>query len=134
MVYKNTLATVQHQIQQAENPSPAVVIRMDAAPVYNHNLLDYLTSEVALEQSVIRSTDPHIPIDNNCMDDKLHFGIPKGSRDDKNQVDKSDEHDAIPTTSRRQRATSDLMMFDLETSDVEGYGGDDGDNGLQVNS
>jgi len=34
-VYNNTLATVKHQIQQAENPTPAVVISMEAARVDN---------------------------------------------------------------------------------------------------
>jgi hypothetical protein len=48
-VYNNTLATVKHQIQQAENPTPAVVISTEAASVDNAILLDYLTSKVALE-------------------------------------------------------------------------------------
>jgi len=48
-VYKNTLATVKCLIQQAENPTPAVVISVEAARVDDPILLDYLTSEVALE-------------------------------------------------------------------------------------
>jgi hypothetical protein len=52
-VYKNTIATVKHQIQQAENPTPAVVITVDAAAENNAMLLDYLTSEVALEEPEI---------------------------------------------------------------------------------
>ena len=43
-VYKITHATVKRQIQQAENPTPAVVISIDAARVDNAILLDYLTS------------------------------------------------------------------------------------------
>jgi len=43
-VDKNTLATVKHQIQQAENPMPAAVISTKAAPVDNDILLDYLHS------------------------------------------------------------------------------------------
>jgi len=35
MVYRNTLATVKRQVQQAENPTPAVVIRVEAARVDN---------------------------------------------------------------------------------------------------
>ena len=34
-VYKNTLATIRHQIQQAENPTPAQVISVEAARVDN---------------------------------------------------------------------------------------------------
>jgi hypothetical protein len=47
-VYKNTLATVKRQIQQAENPTPAAVISVEAARVDNAILLDYVTSGVAL--------------------------------------------------------------------------------------
>jgi len=63
--YKDTLATVTRQIEQAENPTPAEVIRVEAARVDNAIHLDYLTSEVALEEPEIESTDPNIPIDNN---------------------------------------------------------------------
>jgi hypothetical protein len=97
-VYNNTLATVKSQIQQAENPTPAVEISMDAASVENAILLDYLTSEVALEEPEIGSTDPNIPIDNNCTDDELHFGMPVGSWDFE---DEGDESTAIATASRR---------------------------------
>jgi len=80
-VYNNTLATVKHQIQQAENPTPAVVISVEAARVGNAILLNYLATKVALEEPEIGSTDSDIPIDNNCTDDELHFGIPGGSGD-----------------------------------------------------
>jgi len=43
-VYNNTLATVKHQIQQAEDPTHAVVISVEAARVDNAILLDNLTS------------------------------------------------------------------------------------------
>jgi hypothetical protein len=124
-VYNHTLATVNRQIQQAENPTPAVVISMAAVRVDNAILLDYLTSEVAIEEPEIRSTDPDIPIDNNCMDDELHFGMPGGSGDFKVE---GDESDAIPTTSQRRLAATDLEMFDLGNSDVDGYEGEDGDD------
>jgi len=78
-VYNNTLATVKRQIQQAENPMPAVVTSVEAAHVDNAILIDYLTSEVALEKPEIESTDPNIPMDNNCTDDELHFVMPGGS-------------------------------------------------------
>ena len=123
-VYNNTLATVKRQMQQAENPTPAVVISVEAARVDNAILLDYLTSEVALEEPEIGSTDPNIPIDNNCMDDELHCGMPWGSGDFE---DEGDESDAIPTASRRRLATK-LERFYLGTSDVEGYEGEDGDD------
>jgi hypothetical protein len=123
-VYNNTLATVKRQIQQVENPTPAVVISMEAARVDNAILLDYLTSEVALEEPEIRSTDPNIPIHNNSTDEELHFGMPGGSGDFE---DEGDESDAIPTASRRRWAATELEMFDLGTSDVNGYEGEDGD-------
>ena len=99
-MYKNTLAIVQRQIQQAENPTPAVVISMDAARVDNAILLDNLTSEVALEEPEIVNTDPNIPIDNNCMHDELHFGMAGGRGTYEDEGDKSDERDPIPTASR----------------------------------
>jgi len=73
---------------------------MKAARVDNVSLLEYLTSEVVLEKPEIGSTDPNIPIDNNCMDDKLHSWMPGGSGDYHDKGDKSDECDAIPTTSK----------------------------------
>jgi len=124
-VYNNTLATVKCQIQQAENPTPAVVIIAEAAHVDNAILLDYLTSEVALEEPEIGSSDSNVPIENNWMDDELHFGIPGGSGDFE---DEGDESDAIPTASRRLRAATELERFALGTSDVEGYEGEDGDD------
>jgi hypothetical protein len=124
-VYNNTLATVKRQIQQAENPTPAVVISTEAAGVDNAILLDYLTSEVAIEEPEIGSTDPNIPMDNNCTDDEMHFGMPRGSGD---LEDEADESDAIPTASWQQQAATELESFDLGTSDVDGYEGEDGDD------
>jgi len=124
-VYDHPLATVKCEIQQAENPTPAVVISVEAAGVDNAILLDYLTSEVALEEPEIGSTDPNIPMDNNCMDNKLHFGMPGGSG---YSEDEGDESDAIPTANRRRRAATELERFDLGTSDVDGYEGEDGDD------
>jgi hypothetical protein len=94
-VYKNTLPTVKSQIQQAENPTPAVVISVEAAHVHYANLLHYLTSKVALEEPGIKSPDPNISIDNNCTDDELHFGMPGGSRNYGHERDESDKRDAI---------------------------------------
>jgi len=76
---------------------PAMVISVEAAPVDNAILLDYLTSEVALQEPEIETTDPNIPIDNNCMDDELHFGMPWGSRNHADEGDQSDVRNAIPT-------------------------------------
>jgi len=75
-VYNNTLATVKSQIQQAENPTPAVVISVEAARVDNAILLDYLDSAVVLEKPEIGITDPNIPIDNNSTDYEHRFGMP----------------------------------------------------------
>ena len=127
-VYNNSLATVKRQIQQAENPTPAVVISVEAAHVDNAILVDYVTSEVALEEPEIGITDPNIPIDNNCMDDEPHFGMPGGSGDYENEGDESDVHDAIPTACRPQRLATEHKRFDLGTSDVDGYGGEDSDD------
>ena len=100
-LYNNTLATVKRQIQQAENLTPAVVIRVEAARVDNGILLDHLASEVALEEPEIGSTDPNIPIDNKGTDDKHHFGMPGGRGDYADEGDESDFRDAIPTPSRQ---------------------------------
>jgi hypothetical protein len=100
-VYINTLATVKREIQPAAIPTPAVVISTEAASVGNAILLDYLTSEVALEEPEIGSTDPNIPIKNNCTDDELHFGMPGDSGDYEDEGDESDKHNAIHTASRR---------------------------------
>jgi len=127
-VYNNTLATVKRQIKQVENPTPAVVISVEAARVDNAILLDYLASEVALEEPEIGSTDTNIPIDNNCTDDELHFVMPGGSGDFEDEGDEGDHHDAIPTASRRRRPAIELERFDLGTSDVDGYEGEVGDD------
>jgi len=124
-VNNNTLAIVKRQIQQAEDPTPAVVIGVEAARVDNAILLDYLTSEVALEEPGIGSNDSNIAIDNNSTDHEVHFGIPGGSGDFE---DEGDESDAIPTASRRWRAATELERFDLGTSGVDGYEGEDGDD------
>jgi len=127
-VYINILATVKRQIQQVENPTPAVVISVEAARVDNAILLDHLTSKVALEEPEIGSTDPNIPVDNNCTDDELHFGMPGGSGDYEDEGDESDVRDAIPTARRRRRPMTELKTFDLGTSYVDGYEGEDGDD------
>jgi len=127
-VFNNTLATVKRQIQQAENPIPAVVISLEAAHFDNVIHLHYLASEVAFGQPEIRRTDQNIPIDNNCTDDELHFGMPGGSGDYEDEDDESDDRDAMPTARRRRRPTMELERFDQGTIDVDGYEGEDGDD------
>jgi len=78
---------------------PAEVISKEAARIDNGILLDYLTSAVALKEPEIGSTEPNIPIDNNCMDDELHFGIPGGREDYDNEGDEIDTSYTIPTIS-----------------------------------
>jgi hypothetical protein len=126
MVYYKTLATVKHQIQLAENPMPAVVSSMEAARVDNAILVDNLTSNVALEEPEIGSTDPNISIDNNCMDDKLLFGMPGGSGGYEDESDESDMRDGISTASRQRRPATNLERLDLGTSNVDRYEGEDG--------
>jgi len=115
-------------MQQAENPTPAVVISVDAAGVDNAIHFDYLTSEVALQEPEIRSTDPNTPTDDNCTDDNLHFRLPGGSVDYDNEGDESEVSDAIPTARRRRPPATELESFDLRTSDVDGFEGEDGDD------
>jgi hypothetical protein len=119
-VYKNTLATVKRQIQQAENAMPAMVISVDTARVDNHILLDYLTSEVALEEPGIGSTDPNITIDNNYTDDELQIGMPGAGGDSAGEGDEKDQHEAIPTARQRRCPATGLEIFDLGTRDVDG--------------
>jgi hypothetical protein len=127
-VYNNSDPTVNHQTQQAENPMPDAVISTEAVCLENAILHDYLTSQVALEEPEIGSTDPNIPIDNNCRDDELHFGMPGGSEDYDNEADQIDKRDAIPTASWRRRAATELERFELGTGDGDGYQGEDGDD------
>jgi hypothetical protein len=80
-VYKNTLTTVRRQIEQMENTMHAVKISIGTVCIGNALRLDYLSSEVVLEEHEIGYTDPNIQIDNNCLEDALHFRIPRDSRD-----------------------------------------------------
>jgi hypothetical protein len=122
-VYKNTLVIIKHQIPPVENPIPAVLITVKAAGVDNAILLDYLSSEVALEEPEIGRTDPNILIDNSCMDDKMHFGMPGGSGVYEDECDENDQHDPIPTASKQRRAVTLLKRFDVGMSEVDGYEG-----------
>jgi hypothetical protein len=96
VVFNNTLGTVKHQIQQAKNQTPSLVISVEAARVDNAILLDYLASEVALEEPEIGRTDTNIPINTNCTDDELHFEMPVGSGENEDECDETDNRDAIP--------------------------------------
>jgi hypothetical protein len=124
-VYNNTLLTVKHQIKQPENPTPARVFSVEAVCVDNAILRYDLTSEVVLEEPEIGTTDPNIPIDNDCTDDEPDFGRPGGSGDFE---DEGDERETIPNTSRRRQAVTELERFVLGTRDVNMYEGDDGDD------
>jgi hypothetical protein len=119
-VYNNTLATVKRQVQQAENPTPAVVISVEEAHAENAIVREYLASEVALEDPVIGSTDPNLMIYTICTDDKLHFGMTGGSRDDDDEGDENDNRDVIPTASRPQQPATASERFDMGISVVNG--------------
>ena len=107
---------------------PAKVISTEAAGVENGIHLDYFTSEVALEESEIRSTDPDIPMDNNYMHNELHFQMPWGCVEYNDEGDEIDNSDAIPTSSWRRQAATALSRFDLGSSDVDGYEGNNMDH------
>jgi len=116
---------VQCQIQQADNPMPTVVIRLNAVPPHYVIFVDYMSSEVAPDELKVGSTDPYILIENNCTYHELHFGMPGGSRDYTDEGDESDELDVIPSTSRRLWAATELKRFDLGTNEVkQNQGGD----------
>jgi hypothetical protein len=127
-VYKNTLAIVKRRIQQAGNPIPAMVNSVEAANVDNAIHLDYLTSEVALEETEIGNTDPNVQIDNNCTDDELHFVMPGDSGDCEDEGDQSDDCNAIANASWPRWGATVLEMFDLGTRVVDLYDVEDGDN------
>jgi hypothetical protein len=127
-VSNNTLATVKTQIQQAENPTPAVAISLEALCADNAILLDFLDSGVTLKEPDIRSPDPNISIDNHSTNEELHFGMPRGSGLYKRQGNQSDDRNASPTGNGLQWAATELERFDLVTRDVGGYEGDDGDD------
>ena len=99
-VYNHSFATVKRQIQQAENPTPPMVISVEATRVDNAILLDYLASKVALEEPQVGSTNPDIVIDIKCRDDEPHSGMPGGSGHFQDEGDESNVGDAIPTASR----------------------------------
>ena len=107
---------------------PATVITVEAARVDNPILLDYLASTVAHEEPEIRSTDPNIPIDHNFTDGEVHFGMPGGNGDHKDESDDSDMSHAIPTASLRRQPASELERFELGTSDFGGSEGEDGND------
>jgi len=110
------------------NPTPAVVIRVEAIHVDNAILLDYLTCKVALEEPESGSTHPNIGIDNNCADPAVHSGITGGSGEYEDDRDETVECDAIPTASQRRWPTTELERFDLGTIKVNGYQGKEGNN------
>jgi hypothetical protein len=105
-VYRNSLATGKRQSQPAENPTPAEDISMEAARVDIAILLDYLNSNVALEESEIGITNPTIPTDNNCTDDELPFAMRGGCEDYDDECDEIDKSVAIPTSRRQQPAAT----------------------------
>jgi len=111
------------RIQKEEDPTHTVVIRVEAAHVYNVILLDDFISEVALEEHESGMTDQDIPIENNCMDDELHLSMPEDDRVYEDEGDESDVRDAIPTASHRRQPMTQLFRFGLGTSDVDGYEG-----------
>jgi len=83
---------------------------------------------VALEEPEIGSTDPNIPRDNNCMNEELVFGMPRGSGNYEDEGDESNDRNAIPTASLRWQPATKLEGFGLGTNHVDRYNGEDGDD------
>jgi hypothetical protein len=111
-----------------ETPTPAVVISVEVAWVVNATLLDLETSEVALAEPDTECTDPIVPVDTNCTDKNLLFGMPGGNEEYHDECDYSAERDAIPTDSHGQQPATELARLNLGTIDVDKYGCEDGDD------
>jgi hypothetical protein len=105
----------------------SVVISMEAAGVVNAILLVYITFAVTPEEPQIGSPNPIIPIDNYCLDDKLHFAIQGGSRDYKAEVDQNDICNPIRFVSWGRRAGTELERLNMRTTTVGGEEGNGGD-------
>jgi hypothetical protein len=60
----------------------------------------------------------------NCIS-----GCQGGCEDYNAEGDEMDESDAVPADSQRRQAATELRRFDLCTSDVDEYEGQDGNNG-----
>jgi hypothetical protein len=127
-VYSKVLTTVKQQIDEAENPAPAVVISVESARVDNTILLDYWASDVSLEEPEIGSTEQNLLTDNNYTVDEPHCGMPGAGRQYEDEGDERVMRDAIPTASRRRQPATELESFDMETSDVNRYEGEIDDN------
>jgi len=63
------------------------------------------------------------------MDDKLHFGIAGGSGDFKHEGVESNVRGAVPTANRSWWPVNKLETFDQWTNVVDGYEGEDGNDG-----
>jgi len=63
------------------------------------------------------------------MDDKLHFGIAGGSGDFKHEGVESNVRGAVPTANRSWWPVNKLETFDQGTNVVDGYEGEDGNDG-----
>jgi len=103
---------------------------VEAESVANASRLDYLVSEVALEDPEIASTNPEITIEYNCTADELHFGMPGGSGEYEDEGDESNGCDGILTGSQGPQPTTELKRFYVETSNVDGYEGNDRDDAV----
>jgi hypothetical protein len=69
-----------------------------------------------------------MPIDSHCTDDEMHVGMPGGCDDYDDEDDKIADCDGIPAASRQWLAATELERFDLGTSDMDRYEGDNGDD------
>jgi hypothetical protein len=119
-VYHTAHAILNRLIQQVQNQMPTYVISMEAAALGNDIFLDNLTTEVVVEVPGFRSTDPDIPIANNCKIVELHWWIPGVSQDHKEDGDSCELGNAIPTARRQQQPATERERFCLGTRGVMG--------------
>jgi hypothetical protein len=107
------------------NPTLATVIGVEATRVDNAMIFDNLPSEVALEESEIRSTDPDVLINITCTENQVCLRMAGGSKQYEGEGDESNRLDEISTPSWRLWERTQRETFDLECS---GVSMDDGEN------
>jgi hypothetical protein len=65
-----------------------MVISVEAAPIDNAILHDYLPTIMTLDEPESGNTHPNTPIGNNCQYHEPHFGMQGGSGEYEDEADK----------------------------------------------
>jgi hypothetical protein len=112
-VYHNNLGTVECHSQEAENPTLAMVISVEATHVDSDILLEYWTPNVTLEEPEIRNTGPNILTENTCMENEIQFRIAGASRDYEDESVRSLVRNAIPIIIRQRLGPTEFIPRDL---------------------